>query len=492
MVSRVHLHSLKQDSGEGVRNFAARVRGQADICKFSVTGQYKCLVGCAKDTDTDITLSYRDHVIKDVIIRGLDDQEIQEDVLGHENQDMNLESTLKLIEAKESGKQSTASLLNPDAASAISQYRKGKPQPQSGDGKPCGHCGNKTKCNPREKVCPAFGKTCSKCGKKDHFAKCCRSKPKPKDDQKRQDDGKPVVQTDEESSADLHQLLCGAYQAGSRKSCDSLRAEPRTSRMTTAAAGSARQTKYQVNSVSFAGTDIYVSTATGPQDSDANSSIILSHHIFSDSHGWEQRNSLPHPTVTLRAGVSDDDYAHFNRKLRTIPRGGIVTPVADTGCMSCLMGVKIAYGLGFKKKDFIPVKLRMNAINTNKVEILGAILLRLSGRDKHGTVVESAQICYVTSEMDKFYISRETCINLGIISEDFPAVGEMLPGAQSSCSAASDDDICNCPERRLPPTMPTSLPFPATEDNVPRLKRWLLNYYSWSTFNTCRVLNFLC
>ena len=33
--------------------------------------------------------------------------------------------------------------------------------------------------------------------------------------------------------------------------------------------------------------------------------------------------------------------------------------------------------------------------------------------------------------------------------------------------------------------MPTQLPFPATAENVPKLKRWLLDYYGASMFNTC-------
>ena len=34
MVSRVILHNMHQDHDEGIRNFAARLSGQADMCKF--------------------------------------------------------------------------------------------------------------------------------------------------------------------------------------------------------------------------------------------------------------------------------------------------------------------------------------------------------------------------------------------------------------------------------------------------------------------------
>ena len=37
MVARVELHNTQQDRDEPIRNYAARLRGQANICKFTVT-----------------------------------------------------------------------------------------------------------------------------------------------------------------------------------------------------------------------------------------------------------------------------------------------------------------------------------------------------------------------------------------------------------------------------------------------------------------------
>ena len=35
MVARVTLHNMKQDRGEPVRAYGARLRGQASVCKFA-------------------------------------------------------------------------------------------------------------------------------------------------------------------------------------------------------------------------------------------------------------------------------------------------------------------------------------------------------------------------------------------------------------------------------------------------------------------------
>ena len=44
---------------------------------------------------------------------------------------------------------------------------------------------------------------------------------------------------------------------------------------------------------------------------------------------------------------------------------------------------------------------------------------------------------------------------------------------------------CQCPPRSSLPPMPTSMPFPATKDNVKSIEQWLLDFYASSTFNVC-------
>jgi len=80
-----------------------------------------------------------DQLLKDYVIRGVYDQEIQLDILGNQDQEMSLESLIKFIEAKESGR--SAHRLNdkvaqPVATAATSSYCKSM--------KPCVYCGNKT------------------------------------------------------------------------------------------------------------------------------------------------------------------------------------------------------------------------------------------------------------------------------------------------------------------------------------------------------------
>ncbi len=89
MVSRVTLQNMRQGRDEPVRAFGARLRGQASICKFIP----KCS-GCEANVD------YTEAMVKDVLCRGLEDSDIQTDLLGDKNQDMTLEQVLRFVEAK--------------------------------------------------------------------------------------------------------------------------------------------------------------------------------------------------------------------------------------------------------------------------------------------------------------------------------------------------------------------------------------------------------
>ena len=124
--------------------------------------------------------------------------------------------------------------------------------------------------------------------------------------------------------------------------------------------------------------------------------------------------------------------------------------------------------------------MRMHAPNKASIKILGAAIIRLWGTAKSGKRVKTRQILYGTDNADKLFISCEACISLGMISEDFPSISEAALLITSSKEA-----ICDCPHHTLPPPRPTNPPCPPTEENIPRIKQYLMDYYHSSTFNTC-------
>ena len=136
MVARVTLHNMKQDRGEPVRAYGARLPGQTGVCKFT----QQC-------TNCQANVDYTKAILRDVLCRGLEDSEIQLELLGDKNQDMTLEQILRFVEAKEAGKRSATQLLLPYATDAITgstykqQKRDAAEGPPSKDQDSCSYCG---------------------------------------------------------------------------------------------------------------------------------------------------------------------------------------------------------------------------------------------------------------------------------------------------------------------------------------------------------------
>ena len=161
--------------------------------------------------------------------------------------------------------------------------------------------------------------------------------------------------------------------------------------------------------------------------------------------------------------------------------------MADTGCQSCLAGTGFLQCLGLSKGDLIPVTMKMHAANSEGIKILGAIIARFSAKTVSGETFTTRQITYITDDANKLFLSREACVALGMISNNFPSIGEavheishspctdIVYGTIDSNEAVATNEtgltmICECPRRQLPPTPPKHLPFPATKDNRAKLQ----------------------
>ena len=148
-LSRVALSRMVQDRGEPVCAFAARLRRQAEVCRFTK----KC-PGC------DRISNHGEERVADQLCVGLADAEIQEDLLKHPDQSMSVEDTIKFVEVRAAGKRSALTMSTPtstssieyedgDSAAITSAYRKQqrRPAPQPAQG-PSKATPNRPRANP--------------------------------------------------------------------------------------------------------------------------------------------------------------------------------------------------------------------------------------------------------------------------------------------------------------------------------------------------------
>ena len=433
LVARIQLHDMQQQDGESIRAFAARLKGQANVCKFS----QNC-PSC--ETDVDFT----NQIMRDVLVKGIMDSDIQLSLLSINNQEMSLEGVVQYVEAKESGKRSASKLAqNYQAASTShSQYQRAKIL-NTGLAVKCSYCGKSghgknAPLKARKDKCPAFGKMCSYCGIPNHFTQLCRiriqgSKVPSKAKSSHIEDG-----SDHIDESPIWQELC-------------------------------------------------VIVSKSADDSHLSS---IGHHVYSKpTSSWTLKPSKPQPLIKLIASTNQEDYRQLGFKLLAKPSQIEIMALPDTGCQSCLAGMNFASRLGLNKKTLLKTSLAMFAANKSQINVLGAAFVRFQSRRNAGFQVETRQMVDITDSTTNIYLSREACVDLGLISKEFPSYDFVVNNAISVAAAGSTQHQlaeCGCPRRSLPLEKPTKLSFEVTsETDIERLRDWLLKYYGASSFNTC-------
>ena len=218
--------------------------------------------------------------------------------------------------------------------------------------------------------------------------------------------------------------------------------------------------------------------------------IIIDHHVYNSlQNTWQRRKSDPQPCIDVKIALAASDIHAVGVKIVSVPQN--IQPItfkalADTGCQSCLAGINLLTAMGLQRRHIIPVTMKMTAANSKGIEIIGALPLRIYGKSPTGSTILTRQLVYITPSTNRLFLSKQACASLGLISSNFPTIGENL--AISSSSKQPESGItkeCTCPKRTMPPPPPQTLPYPATQENRGKLEEYLLNYYKSSTFNIC-------
>ena len=188
--------------------------------------------------------------------------------------------------------------------------------------------------------------------------------------------------------------------------------------------------------------------------------------------------------MNIVAKVFPEDYSALGFTLHQKRTTPIVLPaMADTGCQSCLAGLKVMHRLGLRESDLMPVTMQMRTATNLGIRILGATVLRLSAKASDGQTRETRQMTYITDASDKLFLRKEACSALGIIQDTLPLIGAQPSNKPNmNLEIHEQPNLCSCPQRTTPPPPPTIMNGPGSEENLPSLRTYLLDYYKSSAF----------
>ena len=457
------LLRTRQAEGEPVLKFQSNVNAIARNCNLVVP----CIHQCCID-ENKANIPFTDIVVKHVVINGLHDVDIRREVLGTVDLDnKSLAETIGIIESKETALRSMSDQSTAGTgAAAVSNYARQKKNPQTDQrlqmtGK-CEACSKvfKNRMLRQSKSKPDEIRILKLCGE------CWADRRKKAG---KGGTGKPA----EDSTAVNNGPVDGFLAVRDTAAGEDGKWQTVTS----------RRTRRRRREKPERGTIVSPRQREGTRNSQISSTVestdgAVPAMMWDSTRGWVQR-SEGHGKVQLTAYTVKEDYDRFGTKYAQV-KPTEVTAIADSGCQSPIMGLKMLYRLGLKKRDLVRIKATATSISGTSIDIIGVVMLRLSGTDKHsGKMAETAAQVRVASNVEDFYLSKQMMRDLGIIGKDFPNV------QVASVSTSSGKASCGCPERSPAPPLPEKLPFEPTEENVGRMKAWILERYAASAFNQC-------
>ena len=183
----------------------------------------------------------------------------------------------------------------------------------------------------------------------------------------------------------------------------------------------------------------------------------------------------------FKAGDSRDD--HTAPRMRVVvdlghtgTRAVTVNALADTGASRCVISEQVWLALGGRKELLSPSTVRLEAANNTSITVLGEARVNIVVEDSPtNSTAATAVICSDTQE--SMFLSKKVLQELKVVHADFPRVLDSV----SSITTGK----CPCKPRVTAPAPPTKPPMALTENNREPLEKFLLDYYSASTFNNC-------
>ena len=173
-----------------------------------------------------------------------------------------------------------------------------------------------------------------------------------------------------------------------------------------------------------------------------------------------------------------------------------VNAVADTGAMICVGGPDLMYSLGLTRSKLNKCG-KLRDVADRPINVWGSYwcYIKLNGRCSKNQIyfIPSAKRCFLSLTM---------CKDLGLVHQDFPlqlptiaaVTGNMHSGLPKdminrNMHSGLPKDMINIqpgkPELFIP-EKPKEIPFTPFEENTGRLKDWLMQHFSNTTFNTNR------
>ena len=507
-VHTVNLHELRQQSDENVHAFAARVRGISASCNL----QKKC-------NSCQEVVTYCEETCFHVVLAGICDQDMKERALTQAMMETitDLNSLVKWCTADESGR------LGIPNQSSIGALRQSNYKKQLKI-KTCLNCGQKKHGDggpqAREKDCKAWGKVCTKCSRRNHFASVCKST-------KPVGSNNAISEDPEDPSSNgalhflgLHQSSEDSSEGATAKDSPQCETAQNSSECETAGDSSECASHSALDSLVIPTQPAHLAAMVQDMKESGSQSvktIPLPHMLHHVHAGWVKSKPKQSPSVLVNIRLHIPSYKSLGLQTPTVfkgrqrrPKSVTKSSVMDSGAQMNVCPDTFLSELNIQPDSIFPLQARIEGASSEPITLTGGIIVEISGENDSGQVISTLQLMYVSKAVKHVYLSLDACVGLQVVPQNFPKIGscpptpakhlaainatisriEAVPAQHTKCTNTGviqpGTEQCSCPNRALPPTSSPKLPCAATEENLPKLKQYILDRFAASAFNTCQ------
>ena len=480
-VHRAAFQGMHQQQGELYQAYAARLKAKAELCQYGIRAP-KCGDDLCTCSGHDRQLFYRDEMVGTQLVAGAYNKEHQAKLLSETANLLSLEDKLDRLCALEKSESSSATLsgqVQSTAGVKVVEVKRVEPSK-------CSICHKIHKrCQKCQRVHPCTIE-CHNCKKTGHVRLCCTA---PKREVKEGGDVKEVVAEDEGGGAFCMQLQALEFMAEQER----VRERGHEKREAQRARGKRNKIKEEGHGIKRVPREVVVDECMVCMVGKAMKQFT---EEGIDHMEWDTRlkqfvksNPQDPPLMGVQVKVLSQVQKQFlGRKARLWAQLGRSKPVrerglADTGAMVCTAGLDTIKALGLQVNMLARTRLVVRGVKRSRLTVLGAVAVEISAGGR-----TSYQILYVTEETKQLILSRTCLEQLGVVTKDFHTIGregEVMVTSGEESNLGGVRAVCGCYARSEVPQLPSSMPWPPTEDNADALEQWIKDYYASSAFNVC-------
>ena len=144
----------------------------------------------------------------------------------------------------------------------------------------------------------------------------------------------------------------------------------------------------------------------------------------------------------------------------------------DTGANVCLFGPAQRQMLKISTRDLNPCNAKVLVAGGSHITVTGNCEVQFTLGTR-----KAKSVAHFCEKADRLYLSKNLCMDLGIIPPSFPYPPEMAVEAKN---------VHMVENTRVIPTRPTKIPFEPTEENIQKLLEYLSVSFASTAFNKTR------